>query len=415
MAKNNSDFFKVKNQWSEVKDKLLGCYLKPYFQKLLTSGKPICYVDCFAGKGRFDDGKPGSPLIALTIRDDCLNSSKSLRNNCRLDIHCIEYNHASDLRYNLKTYSTDSYSPNIIEGKYEDNIELLLKHNLKSNVFLYIDPYGIRALEYSIFQNLGTCAFNSLEMLINFNSFGFFRDACRALRVNYENDDALSNLSDLVEYAPTSINDSEQSQDLLTKIAGGDYWKAIVNDFNTNKIRGYQAEKRLSNEYKQQLKQKYRYVLDMPIRLKSGHRPKYRMIHISNHEDGCFLMAQNMQIRGEELFTSKISTPQISLFSLIPDTISTLENEIITTGQIKLIIEKQIFNLKQDTGITRFIADFVNENGIMCKFSVIYSILTELHTAGTITITRNPKLTPTGQNSRHWEEKQNKSVTIRKN
>ena len=27
MSKDNSDFFKVKNNWSLIKDKLLGCYL----------------------------------------------------------------------------------------------------------------------------------------------------------------------------------------------------------------------------------------------------------------------------------------------------------------------------------------------------------------------------------------------------
>lgn len=32
MAKKNDDFFKVKKPWSEVKDELLGCYLKPYIQ-----------------------------------------------------------------------------------------------------------------------------------------------------------------------------------------------------------------------------------------------------------------------------------------------------------------------------------------------------------------------------------------------
>ncbi len=31
MSKNNSNFFKVKNDWSLIKDKLLGCYLMPYF------------------------------------------------------------------------------------------------------------------------------------------------------------------------------------------------------------------------------------------------------------------------------------------------------------------------------------------------------------------------------------------------
>ena len=59
MPKDNRDFFKTKKIWSEVKDELLGCYLVPYFNKILSMGNPILYVDCFAGKGKFDDGKNG--------------------------------------------------------------------------------------------------------------------------------------------------------------------------------------------------------------------------------------------------------------------------------------------------------------------------------------------------------------------
>lgn len=67
MAKKNDDFFVEKKSWSKVKDELLGCYLTPYVAKILYTYKPIAYVDCFAGKGKFDDGNPGSPLIALDI------------------------------------------------------------------------------------------------------------------------------------------------------------------------------------------------------------------------------------------------------------------------------------------------------------------------------------------------------------
>ena len=64
MSKDNRRFFEKKNTWSEVKDILLGCYLVPYFSKIFRTKKPLLYVDCFAGKGRFDDGQDGSPMIA---------------------------------------------------------------------------------------------------------------------------------------------------------------------------------------------------------------------------------------------------------------------------------------------------------------------------------------------------------------
>ena len=76
MAKKNDDFFAEKKPWSKVKDELLGCYLKPYVAKILYTRKPLVYVDCFAGKGKFDDGQPASPLIALDIFRQVLASTK---------------------------------------------------------------------------------------------------------------------------------------------------------------------------------------------------------------------------------------------------------------------------------------------------------------------------------------------------
>ena len=75
MAKKNDDFFLEKKAWSAVKDELLGCYFKPYVSKILHTNRPLVYVDCFAGKGKFAVGNNGSPLIALDITDQCCAST----------------------------------------------------------------------------------------------------------------------------------------------------------------------------------------------------------------------------------------------------------------------------------------------------------------------------------------------------
>ena len=77
MSKDNRSFFKQKKIWSEVKDELLGCYLVPYFNKILSMSNPVLYVDCFAGKGKFDDGKNGSPLIALESLEKSIQQSRN--------------------------------------------------------------------------------------------------------------------------------------------------------------------------------------------------------------------------------------------------------------------------------------------------------------------------------------------------
>jgi len=375
MAKDNKDFFKFKNSWSEIKDKLLGCYLTPYFQKILTNRRAIFYVDCFAGKGKFEDGKPGSPIIALQARDKCLSNTTQENVNGKIEICFIELNHAQELIENISCFSDDYGRPNVVSGKYEEIIVDLLSRARGANVFLYIDPYGIRALDSELFEKFETYGFHSIEILINFNSFGFFRDACRAMGVNYTNDEALQGLDDLVEYDPTKVGASKQSKDLLTKIAGGDYWKSIVESYNNKEINGYKAEKKFSSEYKKMLRKKYNYVLDMPIRLKPGHRPKYRMFHVCNHEDGCFLMAQNMQRRKDELFINIQQNGRRSIFEFF-DTVSfTAENELMPVGEIRKKLKVYLAKVSGNVGLKKFLAGFVNEFGLLCEFKVIHSIL----------------------------------------
>lgn len=270
MSKDNSDFFKKKNSWSTIKDELLKCYLAPYFQKVLMTKKPIFYVDCFAGQGKFEDGSNGSPLIALEVR------GKSLIQTTRTDLKgaiktaFIELNYADLLQKNIDDMIITGDKPEVIPGKYEEQIENLLKDKGGQNVFLYIDPYGIKALDSTLFDKFESFGFSTFEMLINFNSFGFFRDGCRVMSVDVSKDATFTDLEDLVEYDATQVKSDSDSEKLLTNIAGGDYWKNIVEDYKNGKIDGYKAEKRLSTEYKQRLKQRYSYVLDLPIRLKAN-------------------------------------------------------------------------------------------------------------------------------------------------
>ena len=167
MSKDNSDFFKTKNSWPEIKDKLLGCYLTPYFQKLLQSNKPTFYVDCFAGKGMFDDGKKGSPFIAIEAREGCLIRTKRTDLSGALKMCFIELNHADILKSNIKAQQDlISYDmPEVISGRYEDVIRGCLKDKQGQNVFLYIDPYGIKALDSTLFDEFQTYGFRTFEML----------------------------------------------------------------------------------------------------------------------------------------------------------------------------------------------------------------------------------------------------------
>ena len=397
MSKKNNDFFVEKKAWSVVKDELLRCYFMPYVSKILHTHRPLVYIDCFAGKGKFDDGNLGSPLIALEVIDKCLESTSM--ESTQIDAIFIDLNYADDLRNNLKKYPWVK----IISGKYENNIANVLKGKERCNVFLYIDPYGIKALNCSIFDELSKKNFNSIELLVNMNSFGFIREACHALGTSF-NDKTI--FDDLVEYDPTKMDNSSQSIDELNAIAGGDYWQDIIKQYKAGIIDGYKAEARFSEQYCRRLRQSYKYVLNMPLRIKEGQRPKYRLIHATNHRDGCLLMVDNICNRWEALQEIQ-SGGQLSLFE------ENCDNQIVDDTDISNKVSVYFARYSANTSLHEALAEFFMEYGPICSTGTIKKELKKLESNGRIIVTREPSTTVNGKIATYMSEEKGKKVYVR--
>ena len=400
MAKKNDDFFVEKKPWSKVKDELLGCYLKPYVAKILYTRKPLAYVDCFAGKGKFDDGNPGSPLIALDILQQGLASTK-LGGKAKIEAAFIDLNYASELEANLSNYK----GIKIVSAAYEDIIDELLKSKTGCNVFLYIDPYGIKALDCTQFDNFANGQFNSIELLINMNSFGFIREACNAMGAKFKIDDS-EFFDDLVEYDSTTLDATDKSIEALNRIAGGDYWESIITEYKRDAIDGYQAEECFSEQYCRRLSASYKYVLNMPIRIQQNQHPKYRMIHATNHPAGCVLMADNICNRWELL--KKIqNSGQMTLFQ------EDYNNQIIDDSLIVDRIIEHFSKYDRWMSITEAQADFFVKYGAICKSGDIAKILKKLEKDNRLEIKRNPSHTEKGKITKFMSEGQGQTVEVK--
>ena len=398
MSKKNDDFFIEKKPWSTVKDELLGCYLRPYIQKVIHTKHPILYIDCFAGKGRFEDGKHGSPLIALDIINDCTKNSKAEQATIRSEF--IDLNYANELRVNLAGYSNIG----ITSGKYEEHIESILANKSGYNVFMYVDPYGIKALNCSLFDSFSKGRFNSIELLVNLNSFGFIREACHALGISFKIENNI--FDDLIEYEATKLSKSDQSVNELNDIAGGEYWQEIIYKYRNGIIDGYKAEKTFSEMYCNRLMKSYKYVLNMPLRIKRDQHPKYRMIHATNHRDGCILMADNICSRWEALQDIQTSG-QLSFFE------ETYDNETIDDSEICSKVIEHFSTVKKDSSLNECLADFYTKNGAICPSKKIKEILKELEKSKKIIITRTPSVLLSGNPSRFMDEKKWQQVFVR--
>ena len=278
---HTKNFFKSKKGWSRQKDGIFDCYLLPYIAKILTTHRPLVIIDCFAGKGRFDDGNTGSPIIIADHISSVLESDKENKNIRGL---FIESKYGRDLETNLRNYKNCE----VWQGTFEENVNRILELDSRCNLFLYIDPYGIKCLDFQQFELIKNKNFSSLEMLLNFNSFGFLREGCRLLNLNYENlfkDDQSED-----EYELDESNTTER----MNNIAHGEYWQSIIDDYKNDKIDMFKAEELFLNEYMKQIKNLFTYNVNIPIRLKIGNIPKYRLIFGTNHQEGFIIMADTM-------------------------------------------------------------------------------------------------------------------------
>lgn len=211
-------FFKEKKKWSFVKDDLLAHYLKLYFSKILRTGRPTILIEGFAGKGKFDDGNIGSPIIALNIANKAVIACK--RNHRGIKCHFIEKKYAVELEENLSGYNCKIYS-----GTYGKYFPQILESVYDKNVFVYIDSYGIKHIQFDKFRALSKSGAASFELLLNLNSFGFIRESIRLLKAK-PLDDSIPEMDEAFE--ASDVNDIGN----MNSIANGEYWQMVIKQKN---------------------------------------------------------------------------------------------------------------------------------------------------------------------------------------
>jgi hypothetical protein len=208
--------------------------------------------------------------------------------------------------------------------------------------------------------------------------------------------------------APWSqVKDDLLACGLLDSIAGGTYWRSVIRSFQEGEINGYQAERRFSELYQERLRRVYRYVLSMPIREARGQLPKYRMIHATNHPDGCVLMAENIMTRVENLYVHLRGYRQGTLLPM------DAEGDATGLSTVQELMTKTIENLDQFTDIREIMARFYCDQGGICEPRVIHQVWRRMETSGAIKVEREPAKTSTGRDSTFFTLKGGKRARIR--
>lgn len=384
---SSHSFFKEKRAWSRIKDELLNAYLVPYLAKVSRTRRPIIVADCFAGKGRFDNGEPGSPLIIT----DAIAHQLDDHSTQAIKAVFIEKKYFKDLQANI----TKAPWCTLLEGSYEERMEYFVNsyQSRNQNLFLYVDPYGIKSILFSHFELIRKNKdFNSVELLLNLNTFGFLREACRLL-----------NCPDHEKETPEDYERDINSPDRLDEIAGGTYWRDIISRYNVHQ-KMQKAEEEFIDKYCERLRTVFRYVVNIPIKAKLKHIPKYRIVFGTDHEDALLLMVDNMNKRWVK-FREEARNNQFALFEMdFPDPAKQgacrdIENEVVSLLAPEIELKDLLVKLAQKFGINFSLKEYKD-----CLKGMV---------GNQIEVTRNPPLTPaTGKPSTSWDHA-SKELTIK--
>lgn len=239
------EFFRGKRSWSKVKDEILGKYIDCYLKTVQHRGRPILIVDGFAGPGIFGDDSHGSPLIVC--------KTISARDKGRVGIGCLfadaHPGHRAALERNLAPYIASG----VAEKPYTDCAEALsraLQVGAGSTLFFYLDPYGIKDLEFDMVRQIYERAPNqSTEVLINFNFRAFMR-----MSGNW-------NYADAADEVDRKVKSSKV--DTVDRVMGGDYWRAIVTNPTLTKIA---REEAVINAYMVRVRAFFPFVYAIPVK-----------------------------------------------------------------------------------------------------------------------------------------------------
>ena len=259
---------------TKIKHEILCKYLSGWIKILGKSHRRVCYFDCFAGKGEYEDGSKGSPLVAIETASRLKEKFPYLK-----EIRCIFIEKNENNFENLRRviYNEIKQQPEKYEG-----IKITTIHNEFANVakeivdkynetlapsFFFIDPFGFSGVPFDIIKNI--LSIKRTEVFINF----MVRDVNRFLN-------------------------SSKHRTSIEELYGLESVQEAINSTYPSLSR----EESLLRLYRDRLHEdaNVKYIFPFKVYADEVLQTTYYLIHATNHPLGCKLMKEIMYRSGTE-------------------------------------------------------------------------------------------------------------------
>lgn len=273
----------VQGFWSErrgaaaLKHGVLRRYLVVYVTKTGTyaPGRRVVYFDGFAGRGRYEDGAEGSPLIAAEVAQRVAK----MKNPRRLECFLVEKN-KSDYRRLRDVLDQEAahIGPQVRCGEVGDFVDEVLSFTSQSPLFAFLDPYGLGLPFDAVVKLLArprdTWGRPQTEVLINFS------------------DIMVRRIGGLLTTTKPGPRDSTTLA-RMDATCGGSWWRDAYRDTHPRS----RAVEAIITEYSRLVGKHVGCVSwRVPVRNRVDHEPRYYLLLFTRHRDGLWEFGENLSL-----------------------------------------------------------------------------------------------------------------------
>lgn len=255
-------------QHTEVKHQILQKYLTSWARVLSSTNSRIHYFDGFAGRGRYEDGEPGSPLLAMDTADR--NSDLFDEFLCTfVEFDENNYDDLVEVVEEKEEECADAVEVIHQNAAFEEVVEEMIEELEDTPIlpsFFFIDPFGYNSMPFETVSDILNLRDQGVEVFLTF----MVRDIRRFLQ-------------------------NEGHEDSITRILGTDEWKNISSDVDNK-------EEEILKIYERQLKKEagVNYVWPFEMKMPERSETVYYLIHATNHFKGFKIMKDIMFKEGAE-------------------------------------------------------------------------------------------------------------------
>jgi three-Cys-motif partner protein len=282
----NADFFASKKAAAVFKHGILSRYPVVFAAKTgrTSVGKRVVFLDGYAGKGEYDDGQPGSPLLLSR----CADFVASFRDAQGFFVEQDPDNYANLVRVlDEKGGSTKRV---VRHGSLDEHLSEALQFAAGAPLFAFLDPFG-PALDFNRIKDqlLARPKWPPTEVLLHFSVISVARLGSAVHKAREQHG---------------KLREQDcKSADRLNRFLGGEWWQ---DEFAA--VRGEGDEERASNIamrvgqfYEERLLAGTRYkAIRMPVRPRPDLLPKYVLVLLTANPDGAWHFADALGKAGVE-------------------------------------------------------------------------------------------------------------------